>query len=334
MSGYSKLDCGIVDSSLWEMPHEYLRVWIAMLSKTDATGYVRVSPPAMARLCHLNREEFDTIIEAYCAPDPESRTEDHEGRRLAKVEGGWQILNYVNYREGLKQPDSSAGRMRKLREKKKCDGFAVTVTVGDAYAEAEAEAEAEAKSKYKENTPPTPQGGSRVVIDPDSPAGELLASIGKKRQSPKDTPPKLPDTTPEEPSQGDRFMPNGDMVTADGTVIPRQVAWDNAFSGFWERYPKQRRKGRGAAEKSWHKLCGDKELYDSIVWALECQCDQPSWTKDNGQYVPLPATWLNQKRWEDEVEDIQPEDFTSIGGSRECTYEEADRILRECGLRK
>ncbi len=147
MSGYSKLDCGIVDSSLWEMPHEYLRVWIAMLSKTDATGYVRVSPPAMARLCHLNREEFDTIIEAYCAPDPESRTEDYEGRRLAKVEGGWQILNYLKYREGLKQPDSSAGRMRKFREKRKCDGSTVTVTVGDGYAEAEAKADANAKKE-------------------------------------------------------------------------------------------------------------------------------------------------------------------------------------------
>lgn len=142
MSGYSKLDCGIIDSSLWEMPHEYLRVWIAMLAKTDATGYVRVAAPAMARLCHLTREEFDRIIDAYCSPDPESRTADHEGRRLERVEGGWQILNYTKYREGLKQPDSSAGRMRKLREKKKCDGSTVTVTVGDAYAEAEAKAEA------------------------------------------------------------------------------------------------------------------------------------------------------------------------------------------------
>lgn len=157
MSGYSKLDCGIVDSSLWEMPHEYLRVWIAMLAKTDATGYVRVAAPAMARLCHLTREDFDRIIDAYCSPDPESRTSDHNGRRLEKVEGGWQILNYAKYREGLKQPDSSAGRMRKLREKRKCDGSAVTVTVGDAYAEAEAEAEAKNKN-LSDSCPTTPDG--------------------------------------------------------------------------------------------------------------------------------------------------------------------------------
>lgn len=153
-TGYSKLDCGIVDSSLWEQPHDVLRVWIAMLAKTDASGYVRVAAPAMARLCHLDRERFNEIIEQFCSPDPESRSTEHEGRRLQRVDGGWLILNYSKYREGLKQPDSSAGRMRKLREKKKCDGSAVTVTVGDAYAEAEAEAEAEAKEDRIDYDPP------------------------------------------------------------------------------------------------------------------------------------------------------------------------------------
>jgi hypothetical protein len=29
------------------------------------------------------------------------------------------------------------------------------------------------------------------------------------------------------------------------------------------------------------------------------------WTKDGGQFIPHPATWLNQKRWEDEPMAIQ-----------------------------
>jgi hypothetical protein len=24
------------------------------------------------------------------------------------------------------------------------------------------------------------------------------------------------------------------------------------------------------------------------------------WLKDNGQFIPFPSTWLNQRRWEDE----------------------------------
>ena len=26
------------------------------------------------------------------------------------------------------------------------------------------------------------------------------------------------------------------------------------------------------------------------------------WTKDNGQFIPYPTTYLNQRRWEDEIE--------------------------------
>jgi len=29
----------------------------------------------------------------------------------------------------------------------------------------------------------------------------------------------------------------------------------------------------------------------------------PEWTKDNGKYIPYPATWLNAKGWEDELDE-------------------------------
>ena len=35
-----------------------------------------------------------------------------------------------------------------------------------------------------------------------------------------------------------------------------------------------------------------------------------NWNKDNGQYIPNPTTWLNQKRWEDEIEIA-----TNLGGT-------------------
>ena len=33
------------------------------------------------------------------------------------------------------------------------------------------------------------------------------------------------------------------------------------------------------------------------------------WKKDNGKFIPYPATWLNQERWTDEIkmmQDIKP----------------------------
>lgn len=74
----------------------------------------------------------------------------------------------------------------------------------------------------------------------------------------------------------------------------------DGFSEFWKKYPKKI--GKGAAEKSWEKLTPP---LDVILVAIETQkkCDQ--WSKDNGQFIPNPATWLNQKRWEDEVDVVE-----------------------------
>lgn len=98
MSSFTKLDSRIVDSTVWMQPHDALRVWIAMLAKTDATGYVRASVPAMAHLCLVPIERLEEILSAFTSPDPYSRTPTDEGRRLRAVEGGWVIVNYPAYR--------------------------------------------------------------------------------------------------------------------------------------------------------------------------------------------------------------------------------------------
>ena len=35
--------------------------------------------------------------------------------------------------------------------------------------------------------------------------------------------------------------------------------------------------------------------------ALEAQKKSLQWSKEGGQYIPNPTTWLNQERWEDEL---------------------------------
>ena len=39
-----------------------------------------------------------------------------------------------------------------------------------------------------------------------------------------------------------------------------------------------------------------------LLDALDKQVRSPQWKKDNGEFIPHPATWLNGKRWEDEVQ--------------------------------
>jgi len=99
----------------------------------------------------------------------------------------------------------------------------------------------------------------------------------------KPLPPDLPDHT-----KPDQTIPKPKRTVID----------DLSFRRFWEIYPKK--VGKDAAYRAWckeAKYCSD--VQDNIFAALEWQIGQAQWTKDNGQYIPNPATWLNQGRWKD-----------------------------------
>jgi hypothetical protein len=66
------------------------------------------------------------------------------------------------------------------------------------------------------------------------------------------------------------------------------------FAEFWLAYPKK--VGKGAAETAWKK---HRPPLDVCVQAIASASSSHDWTKDGGQFVPNPATWINQRRWED-----------------------------------
>lgn len=77
---------------------------------------------------------------------------------------------------------------------------------------------------------------------------------------------------------------------------------DNGFEKFWKAYPKKVAKTQ--ALKAWSKLKPNAELQQIILNALERQKQSAQWQKDNGQFIPYPATWLNGRRWEDMQEQV------------------------------
>ena len=72
--------------------------------------------------------------------------------------------------------------------------------------------------------------------------------------------------------------------------------YSEEFERFWGVYP--RKAGKGEAWKSWQK--NGHPPVDDIVRIIELAKQTPQWTKNNGQFIPMPSTWLNQKRWGDE----------------------------------
>lgn len=88
---------------------------------------------------------------------------------------------------------------------------------------------------------------------------------------------------------------------------------DENFKMFWSTYPKKIAKQ--SAYKAWQKLSIEQKHS-----AIEClpkhlTCDQ--WQRDGGQFIPHPATWLNNGRWEDDVKAVyKPPDKEKLN----CSY--------------
>ncbi len=85
----------------------------------------------------------------------------------------------------------------------------------------------------------------------------------------------------------------------------------DGFEQFWKAYPK--RKAKDAAEKAWRTVGAGNGLLPAILAAVETQKSSVDWKREDGRFIPYPATWLNQRRWQDEptqpvVEDLHAED--------------------------
>jgi len=71
------------------------------------------------------------------------------------------------------------------------------------------------------------------------------------------------------------------------------------FDQFWNTYPKK--VGKEAARKSWMRLKPNEELFNKILAAVENATRSSQWKQEKGRFIPNPATWLNQGRWDDEL---------------------------------
>ena len=73
------------------------------------------------------------------------------------------------------------------------------------------------------------------------------------------------------------------------------------FDEFWSIYPNK--KSKKTAQKAWDKIKMTQPLFEQIMTAVRRQKDSRDWKRENGRYIPHPATWLNGGCWEDEITD-------------------------------
>ncbi len=104
----------------------------------------------------------------------------------------------------------------------------------------------------------------------------------------------IPPCSPPSGGKGERCEQDNRATTGAKTPL------EESFKLFWTAYPKKRSKG--AAQKAWAKVRPDSSLLAAILEAIAAQKRSEAWQKQGGQYIPYPATWLNARGWEDEME--------------------------------
>jgi hypothetical protein len=92
--------------------------------------------------------------------------------------------------------------------------------------------------------------------------------------------------TPPTPPQGEGVEHNEDS--------------EDSFDSFWKIYP--RKESKQNARKAWDKLKPSPALAEKIIKGVLIYAATPQWTKDGGQFIPHPSTFLNQRRWEQAIE--------------------------------
>lgn len=131
-----------------------------------------------------------------------------------------------------------------------------------------------------DGVPPSKLTGGGVKNDGGPPSKMTGSTINKKTKQEKEQPPKAP--------QGAASVPS----------------WKpERFAGLWDYYP--RHTSKQAAAKAWDKLKPSDELIAQIGKALRRQKAWDEWKRGIG--IPHLSTYLNQRRWEDELDEPKSE---------------------------
>ena len=80
-------------------------------------------------------------------------------------------------------------------------------------------------------------------------------------------------------------------------IVAKTATATDRFDEFWACYPK--RVGKEPARKAWTRIAGANGLAGEIIEGIARWKQNRQW--DDPRFIPNPATFLNQRRWEDEV---------------------------------
>ena len=195
---YTRIFESILDSSinLQTVPPAARWLWITMLIIADHNrdGIVDMPVARLAAKAGLSIEETAAGLELLGAPDPESRSNVEEGRRIVPIRDdarrGWQLVNYDEYRKIASEEarrTETRKRVAAFRERKRTSNAEVTKSnPSEAASEASAASTStstpsKSKALLSEASPPTPPKRVFTAEESDMLMAVLLRDLIRRR---------------------------------------------------------------------------------------------------------------------------------------------------------
>lgn len=117
----------------------------------------------------------------------------------------------------------------------------------------------------------------------------------------------------------DKSNPVPDSPQASKKKTKKAPEDDPDFEVFYLAYPKKVKKAD--AQKAWRQKNGDRPPLSTLLAKLGEFKRTPQWTKNGGEFIPHPATWLRNEQWNDDLSAGDPlaafnETFDRLAGGQ------------------
>ena len=174
---YTKLFSSITESTLWAEDDHTRIVWITMLAMADRYGRVWASVPGLAHRARVPLESAERAIVKLLGPDKHSRTKDFEGRRIAEIDGGWKLLNFLKYKAIRDQESILEAKRKYINTRRQIEREANKLSTVDQCRDiAEGEAAPAPEPIPKEVGAPKPKKSAKAATAPDD---EWIEELGR-----------------------------------------------------------------------------------------------------------------------------------------------------------
>jgi hypothetical protein len=338
VKSFTKLFASIVSSSIWTEDAETRVVWVTMLALADKDGEVWASVGGLAKQAGVSREKCASALAKFMAPDPDSRTKDNEGRRIAEIDGGWVLLNYAKYRElgrGEDRREYFAEYKRKQRAEGRPDGPCAYCGSANVTGHDHIIPISKGGLDKNENLVPccrscnaskkaftiwewfhetTITTGASLNIALKDPKIRAAYEAEKSTMST-----KCPTLSPIAEAEAEAEA-KADKEKDSSPKAAKKLVDQDLFDEFWDAYGKK--VGKAEAMAAWGKLSA-QDRQDAAAGAADYALAHPE-----VQYRLDPVRYLKRRRWQDEIG--QPEEAQEAKPKKFVPNMPTDEQIEEC----